>query len=221
MLRSLQRARYSANNLGHFGLAASIYTHFTSPIRRYPDLIVHRIIRDLLKASPRWGESAALGAGRGAEGAAKPQAKRPSRNRPTPIPLNELEQIADESSERERAADAAEMELDEWRKAVFMAEHLGQEFDGLITNVREFGFHVELDEYFIDGLAPVGSLTDDYYRFDERTHALIGRNGGRKFRLGDRVRVRVDKVNVDRHLVDFSVVDLGRPNAKRSRKRKF
>jgi ribonuclease R len=177
MLRSLQRARYSSNNLGHFGLAAPIYTHFTSPIRRYPDLIVHRILRELIK-----------------------------RPKHPPIPPAEIELIAEESSERERAADAAEQEIDEWRKAVFMAKRLGEEFDGMIINVRDFGFYVELDDFFIEGLVPVGTLIDDYYRFDERIHALIGRSGRRKFRLGDRVRVRVDKVNVDRHLVDFSVV---------------
>jgi ribonuclease R len=180
MLRSLQRAKYSANNAGHFGLAAPIYTHFTSPIRRYPDLIVHRILRELMK-----------------------------RSKQHPLPLSELKLLAEESSERERAADAAEKEVDEWRKAVFMASHLGEEFDGMIINVRDFGFYVELDDFFIDGLVPASSLTDDRYLFDERVHALIGQRGKRKFRLGDRVKVRVDRVNVDRHLVDFSVVERG------------
>ncbi len=183
MLRSLQRARYSAQNAGHFGLAAPVYTHFTSPIRRYPDLIVHRILRGLLRSSPRF-------------------------------PFGELELIGEESSERERAADAAEMEIDEWRKAVFMAERIGEEFDGLITNVKDFGFFVELDDFYIEGLTPVATLIDDYYRFDERRHALIGRSGKRTFKLGDRVRVRVDRVNVDRHLVDFSVVELSRKRKK-------
>jgi ribonuclease R len=190
MLRSLQRAKYSANNAGHFGLAAPIYTHFTSPIRRYPDLIVHRILRELMK-----------------------------RPKQLPLSLSELRLIAEESSERERAADAAETELDEWRKAVFMASHLGEEFEGMIINVRDFGFYVELDDFFIDGMVPVASLTDDRYLFDERVHALIGQRGKRKFRLGDRVRVRVDRVNVDRHLVDFSVVEKGGNKAKREGRR--
>jgi ribonuclease R len=190
MLRSLQRAKYSANNAGHFGLAAPIYTHFTSPIRRYPDLIVHRILRELMK--------------------------RPKLH---PLQLAELKLIAEESSERERAADAAETEVDEWRKAVFMAGHLGEEFEGMIINVRDFGFYVELDDFFIDGLVPVASLTDDRYFYDERVHSLIGQRGKRKFRLGDRVRVRVDRVNVDRHLVDFSVVEKGGNKAKRSEKK--
>ncbi len=211
MLRSLQRARYSALNAGHFGLAAPVYTHFTSPIRRYPDLITHRILRALLKISPSFGDSAAVSgvaATASASNVAPSKSKRQPRNAPAPIQPGELERIADESSERERAADAAENELDEWRKAVFMAERLGEEFDGMIVSVRDFGFFVELDDFYIDGLVPVGTLIDDYYRFDDRIQALIGRSGRRRFRLGDRVRVRVDRVNVDRHLVDFSVVEL-------------
>jgi ribonuclease R len=177
MLRSLQRARYTARNAGHFGLAAPTYTHFTSPIRRYPDLIVHRLLRETIR-----------------------------RPKSHPIPMNELDWIAEESSERERAADAAEHEIDDWRKAKFMNERLGEEFDGMITNVRDFGFYVELDAFYIEGLVPVSTLHDDYYQYDERRHALVARGSKRTFKLGDRVRVRVDRVNVDRHLVDFSVV---------------
>jgi ribonuclease R len=131
-----------------------------------------------------------------------------------PIPAPELEFIAEESSERERAADAAERELEEWRKAVLMSEHVGAEFDGLIVNVREFGFFVELEELFIEGLVPVASLQDDYYEFDKRRHALQGTKNRRTFKLGDRVRVRVERVNVDRHLVDFSVVNPAPPRKK-------
>ncbi|MDQ3009575.1 MAG: RNB domain-containing ribonuclease, partial [Acidobacteriota bacterium] len=223
MLRSLQRARYDAHNAGHFGLAAPVYTHFTSPIRRYPDLIVHRVLRALLKKDGRYSTGGVSDLPFGKERIAEAQvahsshsvSKVVSRNAPKPIPLGELELIAQESSERERAADAAEKEIDEWRKAVFMAERLGEEFDGMITNVRDFGFFVELDKFFIEGLVAVASLIDDYYQFDERQHALIGRAGRRKFRLGDRVRVRVDRVNVDRHLVDFSVVESGKPKVRR------
>src|SRR5690349_2186365 len=212
MLRSLKQARYSAENVGHFALAAESYTHFTSPIRRYPDLIVHRLLRALLKISPSLGDSGAAVAG--SEKRGKPS-KKQSRGAPAPIPLGELELIAEESSERERAADAAENEIDEWRKAVFMAERLGEEFDGMIVNVRNFGFFAELDDFFIEGLVPVATLTDDYYHFDERRHTLTGRVGRRRFKLGDRVRVRVDRVNVDRHLVDFSVVESRGKKSKR------
>jgi ribonuclease R len=224
MLRSLQRARYSAQNLGHFGLAAPIYTHFASPIRRYPDLIVHRVLRALLKEGDRFStgsvsdlpyHKAQLAEAQGAN-ASRTASK--ARNVPKPIPFGELELMAQESSERERAADAAENEIDEWRKAVFMAERVGEEFDGMITNVRDFGFYVELDEFFIEGLVPVSSLIDDYYNFDERSHSLTARSGRRKFRLGDRVRVRVDRVNVDRHLVDFSVIETGQVRSGRKRR---
>jgi ribonuclease R len=208
MLRSLQRARYTAHNAGHFGLAAPVYTHFTSPIRRYPDLIVHRILRELLHKSEKFGDGQT----------AEPDGKKPRTGKgrkgagvPVPIPLPEIEVIADESSQRERAADDAEREVDEWRKAVFMAEKVGEEFEGLIVNVREFGFFVELDEYFIEGLVSASSLIDDYYEFNEHTHTLTGRRHRRVYRLGQRVRVRVDRVNVDRHLVDFSIAMLDKP----------
>lgn len=199
MLRSLKRARYTAHNVGHFGLAAPVYTHFTSPIRRYPDLIVHRVLRALLKRSPALGDGNAAAIEDAASG---------KRRKFVPIPLQELELMAEESSERERAADAAEAELEEWRKSVLMAEKVGEEFTGMIVNVREFGLFVELDELFIEGLVPVSSLTDDYYDFDARRRALVGRQRRRVYRLGDRVRVRVDRVNVDRHLVDFSLLGL-------------
>ena len=117
-----------------------------------------------------------------------------------------MELIAEESSERERAADAAENEIDEWRKAVFMAERLGEEFDGMIVNVRDFGFFVELDDFFIEGLVAVATLHDDFYEYDDRRHMLVGRGHGGGFDW-DRIRVRVARVNVDRHLVDFSVVE--------------
>jgi ribonuclease R len=217
MLRSLQRARYSAQNMGHFGLAAPVYTHFTSPIRRYPDLITHRVLRALLKISPSLGDSGATPTG--SDKRDKPSKKQP-RGALAPIPLGQLELIAEESSERERAADAAENEVDEWRKAVFMAERLGEEFDGMIVNVRDFGFFVELDDFFIDGLVAVGTLFDDYYLYDERRHTLTGRSGRRRFKLGDRVRVRVDRVNVDRHLVDFSVVESSGKKSRRLFRRK-
>lgn len=219
MLRSLQRARYTAFNAGHFGLAAPVYTHFTSPIRRYPDLLVHRILRALLQQSPQLGESsvfASLAESSDEESKKKKTPKGKGRIK-APIPAAELEVMADESSQRERAADDAEREIDEWRKAVFMAERLGEEFDGMIVNVREFGFFVELDEFFIEGLVAVASLTDDYYDFNERTHTLTGRQRRKTYRLGDRVRVRVDRVNVDRHLVDFSVVSTAPPERGRRR----
>ena len=171
MLRSLMRARYAAaidQPAGHFGLAAKTYTHFTSPIRRYPDLLVHRILRALLRAElPADAVPGKVATGLSSM-SSKAKAKR------APIPFAELELMAEESSERERAADAAEHEVDDWRKAKFMAERLGEEFDGTIINVRDFGFYVELDDFYIEGLVAVATLHDDYYRYDERIHALVG-----------------------------------------------
>ena len=128
---------------------------------------------------------------------------------------------ADRTSQHWQArspADGAEREVDEWRKAVFIAARLGEEFDGLIINVRDFGFFVELEDFFIEGLVAVATLTDDYYQFDERRHTLVGRRGGRAFRLGDRVRVRVERVNTDRHLVDFSVITSVSPSRQARRR---
>lgn len=225
MLRSLQRARYTAGNVGHFGLAAPVYTHFTSPIRRYPDLIVHRLLRDLLQTKPHLSSGAQAEAGRSFVNAAQYRARKQAQRKAADtessrvlLSMHELELIAEESSERERAADAAENEVDEWRKAKFMAERLGEQFEGMIINVRDFGFYVELDDFYIEGLVPVATLIDDFYQYDERRHALVGRSGRRTFRLGDRVRVRVDRVNVDRHLVDFSVVGEGKRATRNTRK---
>jgi ribonuclease R len=117
-----------------------------------------------------------------------------------------LERIGDHSSERERAAADAERELMDWRKAAFMVERVGDEFDGVVTGVREYGFYVELDEFFIEGLVHVSALTDDVYTFQERKHRLVGQRTRREFRLGDRVRVFVNRVDQARHLIDFSVV---------------
>ena len=204
MLRSMQRARYTPQNAGHFGLAMKTYTHFTSPIRRYPDLIVHRILREVIEDGPEDG------GWRGIDPGAKHALKRVSwplldEEREAELRAG-LERIGDHSSERERAAADAERELMDWRKAAFMVERVGDEFDGVVTGVREYGFYVELDEFFIEGLVHVSALTDDVYTFQERQHRLVGQRTRREFRLGDRVRVLVNRVDQARHLIDFSVV---------------
>jgi len=205
MLRSMERARYLPKNLGHFGLAMPTYTHFTSPIRRYPDLIVHRILREVLEVgvASEWDDEIDLGR------------KTALRRASFPIFEDEREQelrrmlgvIASQSSERERAADAAEQELMDWRKAEFMAEHVGEDFTGVITSVKEYGFYVELDEYFVEGLVHLSTLQGESYEYQPRKHRLVGVRTGRTFRLGDVVRVLVDRVDRVRHLIDFSVVD--------------
>ena len=204
MLRSMQRARYTPHNQGHFGLAMKNYTHFTSPIRRYPDLIVHRILREVLERG-RESDDRRLDVG------AKHSLKRISASllneeRETEL-RSSLELIGDQSSERERIAADAERELMGWRKAEFMADRLGEEFEGVITGVREYGFYVELEEFFVEGFVHVMVLGDDEYEYRERKHRLVGKRTRREYRLGDRLRVVVSRVDRSRHLIDFSPVE--------------
>jgi ribonuclease R len=203
MLRSMQRARYTPQNAGHFGLAMKSYTHFTSPIRRYPDLIVHRILREVIERGRHENESSELDLG------AKHAVKRVSRNildEGREVELRSaLESIGDHSSDRERAAAEAERELMKWRKAEFMADRVGDEFDGVVTSVKEYGFYVELNEVFVEGLVHISTLIDDVYEYHERKHRLVGERTKRTYRLGDEVRVVVNRVDRLRHLIDFSI----------------
>jgi ribonuclease R len=182
MLRTMQKARYDPACLGHFGLATASYTHFTSPIRRYPDLVVHRALR----TCRRGGLSAE---------------ERRARE-------EDLPEIARQASERERRADEAERELVEWKKVRFMADKVGEEFDGYVTGVAPFGLFVELDEHFVEGLVPISSMADDYYRYLERAHALRGENTRKVYRLGDRVRVQVIRVDQDLRRIDLGLVEI-------------
>ncbi len=206
MLRSMQRAKYTPQNVGHFGLAMKTYTHFTSPIRRYPDLIVHRILREVLERGHRGEESwqqVDLGQKRALKTLSWPVL---DEERETEL-RSALVMIGDHSSERERAADDAERELMVWRKAEFMAEHVGDEFDGVITSVKDYGFYVELNEFFVEGLVHISTLRDDAYEYQERKHRLVGVRTNRKYQLGDAVRVSVNRVDRSRHLIDFSIVN--------------
>jgi len=182
MLRTMQKARYDPSNLGHFGLAAESYTHFTSPIRRYPDLIVHRSLRE-----SRHGRMT--------------EERRNELN-------DELPEMARHTSDRERRADDAERELVQWKKVRFMADKVGDEFEGYVTGVTAFGLYIELIEHFVEGLVHVSTMADDYYRFVERAHILRGENKGRIYRLGDRVRVQVVKVDMERRQVDLGLVEI-------------
>jgi ribonuclease R len=181
VLRSLQRARYAAENLGHFGLALEHYSHFTSPIRRYPDLVTHRaVVRALVEGKNVPGDWA--------EG---------------------LEDIAEQCSLREQAATQAERDSIDLKKIEYMERHLGDEFDGTISGVAAFGAFALLDEVFVDGLIHVNALTDDFYEFRESEYSLVGSRHGRRFRLGDRVRVQVARVNREERQVDFLVIAHG------------
>ena len=218
MLRSLKQARYSEENLGHFALAATSYTHFTSPIRRYPDLIVHRILKEGLSqhphpVSPKSGET---GAGRPPTDDAKPspwskrsRAPAPALHEPLsgPISLEELHDIAQESSQSERRADDAERELMEWKKVKFMQDRVGEDFDGLITSVTKFGFFVELTDLFVEGLVPLNTLTDDRYTYHENTREIIGQRSRKTYRLGQKIRVLADRIDPVEKKIQFAVFE--------------
>jgi ribonuclease R len=191
MLRSMQQAKYDTESLGHFGLSTQFYTHFTSPIRRYPDTIVHRLIRTYL-----------------IEGKLD-EATREKWNA-------QLPEIAQHSSKMERRAVDAERDTDELKKAEYMEDKIGEEYDGIISSVTNFGMFVELPNT-IEGLVHVSYMTDDYYRFDERHYAMIGERTGNVFRIGDEITVRVVKVNKEEHSIDFEIVGMkGTPRRERN-----
>ncbi|HUP01143.1 MAG TPA: ribonuclease R [Gemmatimonadota bacterium] len=183
ILRSMMQARYQVENIGHFGLASDHYTHFTSPIRRYPDLIVHRIVKRL-ENGERWKDSGA-------------------RDRQ----IAKLAHSAEHCSVQERNAAEAERDSIDLKKVEFMERHVGDEFDGKISGVTAFGFFVRLDTHFVEGLVHVNELEDDYYEFHEGQYALVGRNTGRRFRLADPVRVRVENVDKGERKIDFELIE--------------
>jgi ribonuclease R len=185
MLRSLRQAVYSPENVGHFGLAYEQYTHFTSPIRRYPDLLVHRAIKAALK-----------------------------REKP---PKLKLEVIGAHCSMTERRADDASRDVETWLKTYYMREHLGSEFWGTVSSVTSFGLFVALDEVFVEGLVHISELGQDYFRFDPAKHWLLGERTGQRYRLGDRLRVKVVRADIESSKIDFVMVEVDQQDREREK----
>jgi ribonuclease R len=181
LLRSMKQAVYDHENIGHFGLALDAYAHFTSPIRRYPDLVVHRALKAIVdKQNQRKNNSGG---------------KRYS--------VDEVEALGEQCSMAERRADDATRDVSDWLKCEFMLDHVGDSFEGVIASVTNFGFFVRLPEFHIDGLVHITSLDSDYYRYDEVKQHLIGERGGMIYRLGDPLEVKVASVNLDERKIDF------------------
>ena len=205
MLRSLSQAVYSADNQGHFGLNYEAYTHFTSPIRRYPDLLTHRAIRSVIRSKLDTPHVRRAGA------VAMPRA------RIYPYDEAALEQLGEQCSLTERRADEATRDVVNWLKCEFMKDRVGETFQGVITAVTGFGLFVELKDIYVEGLVHVTALPGDYYHFDPVHHRLAGERSGRNFRLGDSVEVRVMRVDLDERKIDFEMSE-GMLNAPVGRK---
>ena len=184
ILRSMKRAFYSEDSTGHFALAFEHYCHFTSPIRRYPDLIVHRRLFELVANGALYGD------------------RREQIDRAHPL-------YASQSSERERRADDASREVLEWKKVIFMRDKVGNEYTGIVTGVAPFGLFVELDEIFVQGLVPVATIGGDYWRYHDREHRMRGESTHRELRLGDHVKIRIESIDEDKHQIEFRLLEVG------------
>lgn len=181
MLRSLMQARYSAENLGHFGLALTHYAHFTSPIRRYPDLLLHRALKHVIaKKSVKQFQYSTEG----------------------------IEKHSAHCSMTERRADEATRDVTTWLKCEYMSHRVGEEYEGLVSGVAPFGLFVELSGLYVEGLIHVSQLKNDYYKFEARHHRLIGERTGRAYNMGDTVRARVVRVNLDERKIDLELIEL-------------
>lgn len=176
-LRTMQKARYSTGNIGHYGLAFTYYTHFTSPIRRYPDLLVHRLLTRYLTQGART------------------------------VSQSKYEDLCEHCSAQEQVAANAERASIKYKQVEFMSEHIGEEFDAVISGVTEWGFYAEINDNKCEGMIPMRTLEDDYYEFDEANYCIIGRRHKRKFTIGDAVRIRIVRANLDRKQLDFELVD--------------
>lgn len=198
MLRSMAQAVYQPDNLGHFGLAFDRYAHFTSPIRRYPDLLVHRAIRSVIRSRRRTSlvkrvKSAPL----------------LSQQEIYPYDDKAMFELGEHCSMTERRADSATWDVLAWLKCEFMSDHIGEEFTGTVSSVTNFGLFVQLDEVYVDGLVHISSLQSDYYQFQEKSHRLVGERTRITYSLGDKLKVKVVRVSLDERKIDFELADAG------------
>jgi ribonuclease R len=215
MLRSMSQAVYQPENLGHFGLAFDAYTHFTSPIRRYADLLVHRAIRSLIRGNKK---------------IAQVQRFEGVKNLPTetiyPYELGRLQETGEHLSVTERRADEATRDVVNWLKCEYLMDRVGEEYNGLVSAVTGFGLFVMLDELYVEGLIHVTGLPKDYYYHEASQHRMIGERTGRVFRLGQQLTVKVVRVNLEERKIDFELVEAGQtssqpaPKSNQSRKKK-
>ena len=231
MLRSLKQARYAEKNEGHFALASPSYTHFTSPIRRYPDLVVHRLVRAMLLqgTDPRGGPIRSddwqpwkaawkrrAGGSASARATLHEQSRSPTLLEQGPLAAEELNDIAVESSQAERRAADAERELIEWKKMKFMADKIGDDFHAVILSVTRHGFFVELDGMFIEGLVPIGSLVGDHYTYRDTDRTIVGGRSGHVFAIGQPVQVLLDRIDRQQYRLQFALLPGTEPKAQMS-----
>jgi len=188
LLRSMSQAIYGPDNKGHFGLAYEAYAHFTSPIRRYPDLLVHRAIKNVLS------------------------------KKPVKTDESELARTGEHCSMTERRADDATNEVTDWLKCEFMLDKVGQIFPGTVSGVTSFGVFVELTDIYVEGLVHISNLPEDYYQFDPIKHVLLGSRSGKSFSLGDPIKVQVARVDLDQRTIDFEPAEGGRSSSRKKRK---
>ncbi|PLK50200.1 ribonuclease R [Uliginosibacterium sp. TH139] len=216
MLRSMQQAVYSPENVGHFGLAYDAYTHFTSPIRRYPDLLVHRAIKAVLcgsKYQPASGPVELLKDTRRKKGGKQPDeafaraAREAEKKRASAAKNGIWEDIGVHCSQTERRADEASRDVETWLKCYYMQDRIGEQYDGVVTSVTSFGIFVTLDDLFVEGLVHISDLGADYFHYDEARHALVGERSGQQFRLSDRVSVELVRVDLETRKIDFRLIE--------------
>ena len=207
MLRSLSQAKYNPDNIGHFGLSHEEYLHFTSPIRRYPDLLVHRGIRHYLRAAARFKEQGKKG-------------RMPSSAESFKYSKTDMQTLGEHCSTTERRADEATRDAVDWLKCEFMLDKVGEEYDGIVTSATSFGLFVELKDIYVEGLVHITALKNDYYHFDSARHRLQGERTNKIYQLGDEIRVRVERVSLDDRKVDFGLPEGDDTNQKPGSKKK-